>query len=153
MKSKVKEWIKRYLPAEILSVIATMAAAWLTFESTNSHVTTALAGTWAGNIAYFGYILINDIYFTSRQRRAENLSAYSFSALLINLRALFVEFGFAEVLDSFFIRPALMYYIPLVTGNLSLGIFIAKIAADVTFYIPAIISYELSKKINLRKIK
>lgn len=153
MKSKVKEWIKRYLPAEILSVIVTMVSAWITFETTKSNVTTALVGTWAGNIAYFGYILVSDMFITRRQRREDGLSAYSFAAFLVNLRALFVEFGFAEVIDSFFIRPALMYYIPLLVGNLSLGIFMAKISADITFYIPAILSYELSKRFNLRKAK
>ena len=39
-----------------------------------------------------------------------------------------------------------MYYIPIWVGDLSWGVIIAKFAADITFYIPAIVSYELSKK-------
>ncbi|MBC8082980.1 MAG: hypothetical protein H7Z21_07190, partial [Hymenobacter sp.] len=63
-----------------------------------------------------------------------------------NVRALAVEFGPAEVLDSLLIRPALLYYVPHWLGSFAAGILLAKLLADVTFYVPAILSYELSKK-------
>lgn len=149
MKAKIREWMKRYLPAEILSIFTTLIAAGLAYQLTGSPLTTALAGTWGGNISYFGYILISDVVQT---RRASQLAQvrYTGNTLLKNMRDLALEFGMAEVFDSFFIRPALMYYLPVLVGNLPLGILIAKIAADITFYIPAIVSYELSKK-YLRK--
>ncbi|TGE23095.1 hypothetical protein [Hymenobacter metallicola] len=145
MKWNVREWLQRYGPAEVLSILATLAAAGLTFQLTGSYVSTALAGTWAGNAAYFGYILALDIWQTRRQLRAAG-RAYSAHTLGRNLRALVVEFGLAEVFDSLLIRPALMYYLPKAVGSLSGGILLAKILADVTFYVPAIVSYELSKK-------
>jgi len=64
---------------------------------------------------------------------------------LKNIRALLAEFGLAELVDSLLIRPALMYYLPILTGSMMGGSMLAKFAADITFYIPAIISYELSK--------
>ncbi|MBK0402484.1 hypothetical protein I5M27_05770 [Adhaeribacter sp. BT258] len=149
MKHKVKEWLKRYLPAEILSIAATLLAASLTFKYTESGVKTALAATWAGNIFYFGYILVLDVWHTRKAAR-QNGMVYSSKTFIRNLRALFIEFGIAEVFDSFLIRPALMYYLPLLLGNLSWGILLAKLLADVSFYVPAIISYEFSKKKNLR---
>ena len=145
MKHKVKEWVRRYLPAEILSVIVTLVASLVVFKATGSNVTTALAGTWAGNIAYFGYILVADIWKTYFACQV-NANTYRFSTFIRNFQALLVEFGFAEVIDSFLIRPALMYYLPLLVGNLAGGILLAKFAADITFYIPAIIGYEFSKK-------
>ena len=39
-----------------------------------------------------------------------------------------------------------MYYLPLWLGHFAGGVLLAKLLADVTFYIPAILSYELSKK-------
>ena len=39
-----------------------------------------------------------------------------------------------------------MYYLPRWLGHFGAGILLAKLLADVTFYIPAILSYELSKK-------
>ncbi len=145
MKQKIREWVWRYLPAEILSVIITLLAAGITYRLTCNYITTAFAGTWGGNISYFGYILISDIIQTRKTCHFIGLE-YTKRNFLENLKELALEFGIAEVIDSFFIRPALMYYLPILLGNLSLGIFIAKIAADVTFYIPAIISYELRKK-------
>ena len=145
MLAKVREWVRRYGPAEILSVVATLAAVALTFRATGARTTTALVGTWAGNVVYFGWLLFADI---RRTRRAlhQRGTRYTTRTLGRNLRALAVEFGPAEVLDSFLIRPALMYWLPLWTGSLGWGSLAAKLAADITFYLPAIASYELSKK-------
>ena len=62
------------------------------------------------------------------------------------MRALAVEFGFSQVFDSLLIRPTLMYYFPIWVNEIWLGIILAKIVADITFYVPAIIAYEYSKK-------
>jgi hypothetical protein len=151
MPPKLKEWARRYLPAEALSLAATVGAATLTFRATQNGVSTALAATWAGNVAFFGYILLLDVRQARRARQAAG-QPYTLATFGRNVRALLVEFGVAEVADSFLIRPALMYYVPRWLGSLSGGIVLAKFAADVTFYIPAIIGYELSKK-RLRDFK
>ncbi|HEX8329299.1 MAG TPA: hypothetical protein VF629_17320 [Hymenobacter sp.] len=145
MKQRVREWLRRYLPAELLSVVATLAAAGLVMHATRSGLRAALAGTWAGNAAYFGLLLAQDVRL-ARQLRHRQGQAYTWRTFGQNLRALAVEFGPAEVLDSFLIRPALMYLLPRWLGHFAAGIFLAKLLADVTFYIPAILSYELSKK-------
>ncbi|RTQ46540.1 hypothetical protein EJV47_21550 [Hymenobacter gummosus] len=145
MKRKLREWLRRYLPAEVLSLLATLAAAALALWLTGSRVTAALAGTWAGNVLYFGTILLTDVWRARRQRRAAG-QRYTWRTFGRNVRALLVEFGLAELADSFVIRPALMYYLPLWLGHFSAGILAAKLLADVTFYVPAIIGYELSKK-------
>ena len=151
MKEKLREWIKRYGLAEIISLTATVLASWLAFELTENNITTALIATWTGNIGYFGTILIQDIQLATNQLRSKG-KVYSLETFYQNVRALFVEFGIAEIFDTFLIRPALLYYFPLIVGNRTLGVVIAKFAADITFYIPAIISYELSKK-KLRNFK
>lgn len=144
MNPRLREWLRRYLPAELLSVVATLAGAWLTLHATGNDLRAALAGTWAGNVAYFGLLLGQDAALARRQLRAQQRQ-YTVRTFGRNVRALAVEFGLAEVADSFLIRPALMYYIPRWLGNFAGGILLAKFVADVTFYIPAIISYELSK--------
>ncbi len=145
MKAKIKEWIIRYLPAEIISIIVTVISSVLTFRFTQNHLTTALVGTWVGNIGYFGIILLTDVYKTCHELKLKN-GHYSFKTFLLNCRALFVEFGVAELFDSVFVRPTLMYYLPIWVNDISLGVIIAKFAADISFYIPAIIGYEFTKK-------
>ena len=68
------------------------------------------------------------------------------SGLSLRTCALLLEFGVAEALDSLLVRPCLMYYLPRLLGHFSWGIITAKFVADLTFYIPAIIFYEWSKK-------
>ncbi|MFN3489941.1 MAG: hypothetical protein ACK4YV_12450 [Emticicia sp.] len=145
MKNRAKEWIKRYLPAEIISIVVTLVSSLLIYKLTNNNITTALVGTWVGNIGYFGTILLTDMYSTNQALKLKN-KPYTFKTFELNIRALFVEFGIAEFFDSLFVRPTLMYYIPIWVNDISLGVIIAKFAADITFYVPAIIAYELSKK-------
>ncbi|WP_139920209.1 hypothetical protein [Hymenobacter sp. DG01] len=146
MKPKIREWLRRYLPAEILSVVATLAGAGVAWHlAPEQDLRAALAGTWAGNVAYFGWLLGQDMRLARRELQAQGRH-YSARTFGRNVRALAVEFGPAEILDSFLIRPALMYWLPRWTGSRAGGILAAKFLADITFYIPAIISYELSKK-------
>jgi hypothetical protein len=62
------------------------------------------------------------------------------------VRALLWEFGVAEVLDSFLVRPLCMYAAVRLTGTLALGIILGKLAADAVFYAIAITFYEIGKK-------
>ena len=144
MNNRVKVWIRRYVPAELLSIFLTIAATLITYAISGSRLSTAISGTWFGNIGYFGYLLIADIIY-ARKSIKEAGGQYTISTFYKNIRALFAEFGVAELFDSFLIRPALMYYLPLFLGNLLMGSILAKFIADVTFYFPAIISYELTK--------
>lgn len=145
MKQKLTEWLKRYGLAEVISLSLTVVSSWLTFHFTQNKITTALVGTWVGNLGYFGTILIEDISLAMRQLQSVGRH-YCLETFCKNVRALFVEFGIAELFDTLFIRPTLMYYIPIWIGDLSWGVVIAKFVADITFYIPAILSYEFSKK-------
>lgn len=145
VKHKLREWAWRYLPAELCSLIVTMIVAIMVFRITQSNLTTALVGTWIGSGVYFGYILLMDIRLARRERQA-NGHRYTFMTFMQNLRALFVEFGVAELVDLLVIRPALMFYFPIFFGSLALGTLVAKLTADLTFYVPAIIGYEFSKR-------
>lgn len=145
LTQKLKAWRNRYLPAELYSLMVTMIVAVLTYEATSSHLITAVVGTVVGSCVYFGYILAMDIRFARRQRHACG-KRYCLQTFIQNIKALLVEFGVAEVIDLFIIRPALMYYLPLWIENLAFGTLVAKLLADLTFYIPAIMSYELSKR-------
>lgn len=145
MKPRIREWLWRYLPAEAVSIAGTLLPALILASSDASRVSIALAGTWGGNIGYFGTILLRDVL---KARRGLRISGHHYTArhLLRNLRDLLIEFGLAEILDSFFIRPALMYWLPLKTGSFTWGLIAAKFLADLTFYLPAIFFYEWNKR-------
>ena len=145
VKHKVKEWLKRYLLPEIISIVATILSALIAYKLTDNRIATALISTWAGNIGYFGSIILFDVIRTQKLLAGEG-RRYTVSTFGKNIKALAVEFGLAEVVDTLLVRPALMYYMPIWLNDMAIGSVVAKIAADVTFYVPAIIGYELSKK-------
>jgi len=145
LKHKLAEWLKRYLPAEVLSTLVTLLAAWLAHKQGGSVLAVALISTWSGNITYFGYILIADILRSVAAVKKAG-EKYTLASATVNLRSLVIEFGLAEALDSLLIRPLVMYYVPYMLSDFNTGIIVAKLSADVIFYIPAIIGYEMNKK-------
>lgn len=143
--SRVRDWLLRYGPAEILSTMITLEAALAVKGTGGREVLVALTATWAGNLTYYSVILAQDVWST-RQKLQLHGRRYTLGILGRNARALVVEFGPAEALDALLSRPALMYWLPRAIHSLSWGVLAAKFAADVGFYIPTLISYELSKR-------
>ncbi len=149
--SKFREWIRRYGPAELVSTVLTLLPGlWLLRRG--ERLSAAVAATWLGNAGYFGMLLAADIRLARRQRReqGERSTVRTFGR---NLRALAAEFGVAELLDSLLVRPALLYWVPVWTGHPAGGLLLAKLLADVAFYVPAAFLYEWSKRRGWRDFR
>lgn len=86
MSTKIREWLWRYGPAELISLPATLIPAQLVLHQSGHAIAAALAGTWCGNIGYFGTILLRDVWTTRKQYAAEG-RPYNFRAFTKNLRA------------------------------------------------------------------
>ena len=147
IKSKLKEWLKRYVPAEVLGTIIALILAVLTYNQTHSYGLAAAAG-WVGEgIGFFGYFITIELLF-----HAKKYVRYPFFkrfALVIGAagRNLIVEFLPAEIIDNLIIRPFAMFIIPQYIHPYPLGFLIGKLSADIFFYSFAIIGYELRKKL------
>lgn len=131
-RAKLSEWLWRYLPLEIIATITALMGAGLVSLITSNQVALAFAGTWGENVGFYGYAAWRD-YRTHQ-------------GFLKLAGHMLVEFGPAEALDSFVVRPACMYLGQQMTGSLGWGIALGKVAADVVFYVLVILSYELKKK-------
>jgi hypothetical protein len=140
MRKKVFEWIKRYLPAEIFAYIGAFGAGFFAKAVFDTPLVVAFFATWAENLFYYGKIVFSEIKILKQKNLPINLST-----IIKLLRNIILEFGVGEYLDSFVFRPLLMYWVPLQFTNFALGLLIAKISADIIFYIPTIIFYELRK--------
>ncbi len=132
--------MRRYLPAESASVMATLAGAALAFRLTSNWEATALAGNWSETAAF--YLVMVTREFISMQNRGHA----RLTALPLVIRNLTMEFALAEALDSFVLRPVFMDGAMRMTGDLAIGIVIGKFIADITFYLPTVVSYELRRK-------
>ena len=145
MTKKIKEWIKRYLLADILSTDVSLFTAWLIMELTEDRVMAAFVGSAIASISFYGIVAYNDIRKSIKEHK-NSKTKYEFKSFFADFRNLIVEFGPAEILDVLAVRPFFMYLIPRLTGEFLLGNFIGKMIAEVIFFIPAIIMYEVRKK-------
>lgn len=141
MKKKIKVWVKRYLLAEIFAVFGALIGGVIINITFHNLILTALGGTWGENISYYGTIILRDL-----KKLKEKHKRITIFIVIKLIRNLILEFGPSEYFDSFIIRPFTMYVFPLILHNLYLGLIVGKFSADIIFYIPTIISYELRNK-------
>jgi hypothetical protein len=142
---KVKEWLKRYVPAEVISLSSALILANIVFHYTDSTPFAAIAATWGENVGFFGTIIYRDVKESRKQHKLRDLK-YNHRSFLKNMRNIVVEFSIPEILDTLVIRPLTMFFMIHQFGNLQIGVIAGKIAADIVYYIPLVIMYELRKK-------
>lgn len=136
---RVTGWLRRYLPAEAVGTVCAVLGGLL--AGAGAPALAALGGAWGENAGYYGTMLARDL--RARRAREGRLTA---GGALRTIRGLALEFGGAEVLDSFLVRPAALFAAITLTGSLPLGILLGKLAADLAFYLPAILGYELRRR-------
>jgi len=150
LKQKSKEWLKRYLPPEIIGTVTAMIGAGTANFLSNNLIVIAYAGAIGESIGFYSTILFQNIYIAHFKQQVKN-KPFSFRAIGKIITNLFLEFGPPGLIDGLFIRPFLMYIFPLLLNNIMLGILVGKIAGDIVFYFLVIISYELIKYRQHRK--
>ena len=131
--------------ADILSTVLSLTAAWIIHRISGDNVLAAFGGSATASISFYGIVAYNDVRTSLKHHRKHDLT-YGLTAYFKDLRNLIIEFGPAEILDVLAVRPFFMYLIPKVTGEFLIGLFIGKTIADVFFFIPAIVMYEVRKK-------
>jgi len=129
-RRKTNEWLLRYAPAEAVAAAGVVLIAWLVFRWSHNRVMAALAGSATEMTAFYAVIWIRDRHDSKRRRAAK----------------LILEFLPAGVFNACIVRPYLLYAVPLHVGNFGVGVLIAKVLADVCFYVLAIPMYELTKR-------
>jgi len=146
MKKKTKEWLGRYIPAEILGTICAVIPAWIVYSHTHSYVSGAAVGWFGEGIGFYGYFITTELLKSSS--RYSKLSFFKRTRRAIGMAStnLLVEFIPAEVLDNFIIRPFGMYLAPHYIHPYPLGFLVGKFGADLFFYMFAIIGYESRKR-------
>ena len=122
-------WLRRYGPAELLAIVGAIVGYALVEWLTTSAAAAAYGAAVGDNLAYYGLLL-------AREARARGLLAAA--------PGFVVEFGPAEVLDTALVRPACMALAVAAFGPV--GVVVAKIVADLVFYVPVIVTYEATRQ-------
>ncbi len=145
LQSTRKEWLGRYIPAEIIGTTTALLGAWIVYTYTGSYIAASASG-WVGEgIGFFGYFITLEL-FRNHKRYSEHALwkrlSLTIAAATTNL---IVEFLPAEIIDNFIIRPFAMYIAPVYIHPYPLGFLIGKFSADIIFYTIAIVGYEARK--------
>jgi hypothetical protein len=145
-KSKFKEWLRRYILAELLGTAIALALATVAYSHTHSYLAAAGAGFAGEGIGFYGYFIVSELM--QHGLRYKGLPLYKQIPLVLAKSGtnLFVEFAPAEVLDNIFVRPVALYIVPQHIKPYVLGFIIGKLGADLFFYIFAIAGYEAKKR-------
>lgn len=146
LRSKTREWLNRYVPAEVLGTTGALIAAWVVYGQTHSYIAAAAAG-WVGEgIGFYGYFITTELLLNGKKYRQYAPAKRIALAMTTASTNLLVEFLPAEVLDNFIIRPFAMYIVPQYVHPYPLGFLVGKFGADLIFYVFAIIGYETRKR-------
>lgn len=144
--SRVREWLRRYIPAEILGTLGALIAAWMAFGHTHLYVIAAASG-WVGEgIGFYGYFITTELLSSSKRYQEHSFIKRASLAVAAASTNLLVEFAPAEVLDNFIIRPFAMYITPQYIHPYALGFLAGKFGADIVFYALAVVGYEARKR-------
>lgn len=145
-KQKRREWLKRYLPAELLGTITALAGAWIIYHQTGSFAI-ATAGGWVGEgVGFYGYFITLELVSNAKRYASSSLLKRIGLAITAASTNLLVEFLPAEVLDNFLLRPFLMFIVPQFIHPYPVGFLVGKFSADIIFYALAIVGFEARKK-------
>lgn len=146
IRNKRSEWLRRYIPAEILGTITALIGAWSVYAHTHSYVAATASG-WAGEgIGFYGYFITIELLSNSKRYREHRLVKRISLAIAAASTNLLIEFMPAELLDNFIIRPFLMYLVPHYIHPYPVGFLVGKFSADIIFYAFAILGYESRKR-------
>lgn len=144
-KAKRNEWLRRYIPAEVLGTVTALIGAWATYAHTHSFIAATAAG-WVGEgIGFYGYFITTELLIHTKRYRQHGIVkrvTFAISAASTNL---LVEFMPAEIIDNILIRPYLMFLAPHYIHPYPLGFLVGKFSADLLFYVFAIAAYETKK--------
>ncbi len=142
MRSRIGEWIRRYLPCEIAGTAAEFGAAALAYGATGSLAAAAVAATVGASGGYYAMAFLNALRWTYRDHCHRTRGDRIVVSVLLALRSVAIEFGPAELIDSIAVRPLAFYVGPILFGNVAAGWIFGKLVSDVAFYGCAVFSYE-----------
>ena len=142
---KIREWAKRYLPAEAAALGLAVAGSYLGYWATKNEVAAAYIGTMLDMVGYYSTMIGREAVADYRRIKSEGRD-YNFRKQLRTVSKVVLETLPAEIVDSTITRPLAL---GLGTSLLDrgMGVTIGGIMASVLFYTVIIPSYELRKVI------
>jgi hypothetical protein len=143
-RQRAAECLRRYAPAELVALIGALAGNFLLEVATRNHEAATCGAAIGGNVGYYGMLVARDVRCANRAAGSQ-LPCHRLRVAVRSLRALAVQLGPAEALDTAIVRPACTTIATAALGP-AVGVLVAKLVADLAFYVPVLTSYELRRR-------
>jgi hypothetical protein len=153
IRRNVKKWIKRFLPAEIIGTLSAIASAFVASAFMTNRVGIAFTASIAETVGFYLAIMVTDALLIRKQLKHKHHTLTLPALLLLIIKNIVLDFGLAELADSFVIRPLFMYLFPLWLNDYTAGIIAGKIASDLVFYVPVIVAGEIRTHISRKRAR
>lgn len=147
-RDATRRWVQRYGPPEL----AGLAAAWLGYllvlRVTGSATAAAFGASLGENVGFYGTFILRAVVArdgTGRGGLRTPVSRRLWRNALVESQGAVLEFGPAEVVDSFVARPLAIALASDALGAAA-GVPAGKVAADVVFYAITIAGFELRRR-------
>lgn len=141
---RLRGWIKRYGASYVSATVAAYIGYFMVLGITKSDVAAAFGAAIFESLTFFSTIIISEVSADQAKAR-RRLQTYDWPHAVGTIRNLCMEFGLAELLDTGFIRPLAVGISSRHLGP-GMGVLLGSIVADLTFYAPTILFYEMRKK-------
>ncbi len=140
---KVRLWVRRYGVAELVGLVTAILGYAVAKSAGAGMVLAAYGATIGENVGYYGVLTVREFVHDIRAARGAD-PTYRGRGTARTIANLLIEFGPAEALDAVVVRPL---SIGLATAALGgTGVVIGKIAADLVFYVPVVITFEVRRR-------
>ena len=149
---RVLGWVVRYLPLELLGTLTALGTAWIAFQASGSLPVAAIAGALGESVGYYALVVVRAARghrASARVRRIPGRGGRAWATTWLTVRSVIAEFGPAELVDSFLVRPALLWAASALWGANPGAWLVGKLAADAVFYVVAIVSFETGRRLIL----
>jgi hypothetical protein len=150
---KVRGWIVRYGPPEVIGTGCAFLGSFLGFAWTRSEITAAYGGTLGELLGFYGTIIARDVIADFRATARASSERRGTLLVLCVRRALghaLVEFAPAEVLDASVLRPLAMGLGTNMFGR-AWGVTAGKLLSDLAFY-TAVVTGETVRRRRARVV-
>jgi hypothetical protein len=151
IKRNLRKWVTRFLPAEIVGTISAISSAIVASAFMTNRVGIAFTASIAETVGFYLTIMVTDALLLRKQLKQKHHSMTLPALLYTTIKNIVLDFGLAELADSFLVRPFFMYLFPLWLKNYTAGIVAGKIVSDLVFYVPVIVAGEIRTHMERRR--
>jgi hypothetical protein len=126
-------WLWRYLLAEVVGLVFAVTGITLASYLTTTEITLVVASLYGGSVGYYGVLFAYGLMAARAAQPMQDPQTLAQSAIS-TVRMLLLECGSAELLDTLFFSPLLLYLCLQLLPNHQIAVVVSELTSTVAFY-------------------